>query len=74
MSVLLKKVLCTIAAAEYVGCSPRTLEKNRCYGGGPKYAKLGRRVVYRVADLDAWIEEHLVGSTSESTVRDSEAA
>jgi hypothetical protein len=32
-------------AAAYLGLSPRTLEKHRCYGTGPVYRKLGARVV-----------------------------
>ena len=40
-------------AAEYLRLSPRTLEKQRVIGGGPKFRKFGRRVMYAVADLDA---------------------
>lgn len=42
-------------AAEYVGVSKSLLDKLRCYGGGPAYAKLGTTVVYQAADLDAWV-------------------
>jgi hypothetical protein len=31
----------------------------RHLGGGPTYAKLGRKVFYRRADVDAWIEANL---------------
>ncbi len=41
-------------AAEYLRLSPRTLEKQRVIGGGPRFRKFGRRVMYAVADLDAW--------------------
>ena len=34
--------------------SPRTLEKQRVIGGGPRFRKFGRRVMYAVADLDAY--------------------
>lgn len=44
-------------AAEYVGLSKSLLDKLRCYGGGPIYAKLGTAVVYNTVDLDAWIAE-----------------
>ena len=40
-------------AAEYLRLSPRTLEKQRVLGGGPRFRKFGRRVMYAVADLDA---------------------
>ena len=32
-------------AAEYLRLSPRTLEKQRVIGGGPKFRKFGRRVM-----------------------------
>ena len=31
------------------------LDKLRCYGGGPAYAKLGASVIYSTDDLDEWI-------------------
>ena len=52
-------------AAEYLGISASTLSKRRVFGGGPKYLKLGRRVVYDVRDLDAWLEAHRRASTSD---------
>ncbi len=44
-------------AAEYVGLSKSTLDKLRCFGGGPRYLKLGRAVVYAKSDLDAWLAD-----------------
>lgn len=55
----------TAAAARYVGCSPRTLEKYRQTGGGPVYLKIGRSVLYRQVDLDRWLESCLRTSTSD---------
>lgn len=52
-------------AAEYLRLSPRTLEKQRVIGGGPKFRKFGRRVMYAVADLDAWAADRSFGSTSD---------
>ena len=46
----------THEAARLIGLSARTLEKYRCYGGGPVYLKIGGRVVYRQADLEAWAQ------------------
>lgn len=43
------------SAAEYVGLSKSTLDKLRCYGGGPKYFKVGRAVVYSTDTLDDWV-------------------
>ncbi|MBW9075681.1 helix-turn-helix transcriptional regulator [Agrobacterium deltaense] len=45
----------TSEAARLLDLSPRTLEKHRCEGTGPIYHKLGGRVVYAVADLQAWV-------------------
>jgi predicted DNA-binding transcriptional regulator AlpA len=45
--------------------SERTLERLRLTGDGPKYVKLGRRVLYRQEDLSAWIASNLRSNTSE---------
>jgi excisionase family DNA binding protein len=50
-------------AAHYIGLSKSTLDKLRHFGGGPRYFKLGRAVVYRVEDLDAWMAERSRSST-----------
>jgi len=42
-------------AAEYVGLSKSYLDKARCFGTGPAYAKLGATVIYNTDDLDAWV-------------------
>ncbi len=56
-------------AADYVGLSKSYLDKARSAGGGPKYIKLGNRVVYDLNDLDAWIDENRRRSTSETKGR-----
>jgi len=33
--------------------------------GGPRFRKFGRRVMYAVADLDAWAEQHSFEATSD---------
>ena len=55
----------TRQAAAYVGLSPRTLEHLRTKGGGSAFRRLGNRVLYRSADLDAWIDSRAFNSTSE---------
>ncbi len=45
-------------AADYLGLSPITLADWRVQGRGPKYVKLGRRVKYDIADLDAYIAKN----------------
>lgn len=52
-------------AADYLRLSPRTLEKQRVIGGGPKFRKFGRRVMYAVADLDTWANERSYEATSD---------
>ena len=59
------RYLRTPEAARIVGLSIRTLEKHRIYGTGPRYSKLGGRVVYRIEDLQAWVELGAKASTSD---------
>lgn len=61
-----RRVLHTPDAAAYCGSSASTFEKLRLTGGGPVYSKIGRRVVYRVDDLDAWLAANRRRSTSEA--------
>lgn len=55
----------TKQAGAFLCLSPRTLEKHRVYGSGPKYRKLGGRVVYAVEDLQDWADLGARLSTSE---------
>ena len=59
------RYLRTPEAARFVGLSGLTLEKHRCYGTGPRYSKIGRRVVYKLDDLQVRIERGLKTSTSD---------
>lgn len=52
-------------AADYLRLSPRTLEKMRVIGGGPRFRKFGRRVMYAIADLDAWADRRAYDMTSD---------
>jgi excisionase family DNA binding protein len=52
-------------AALSLRLSERTLERLRVSGGGPRFLKAGKVVRYREADLQAWIEARVRGSTSE---------
>ena len=56
-------------AARRLGLSVSTLAKMRLYGTGPAYSKLGRRVVYRLEDLEAWVAANRYHSTSEYPAR-----
>jgi hypothetical protein len=52
-------------AAEFLRLSPRTLEKQRVIGGGPRFRKFGRRVVYAVDDLETWANARSFEMTSD---------
>jgi len=55
----------TPEAARFLALSGRTLEKHRTYGTGPKYRKIGGRVVYALDDLKAWADLGAKLSTSD---------
>ena len=52
-------------AAEFLRLSPRTLEKQRVIGGGPRFRKFGRRVMYAIADLETWADARSFEMTSD---------
>ena len=56
MSTNVPITLAAADAADLLGLAPSTLAKLRLSGNGPIYCKLGRRIVYRLADLEAWLE------------------
>lgn len=62
-----RQLLTTAQAAAYLHLSPSTLEKMRCYGRGPKYLKVGGRVLYRTADLEAFLEACVVETPGEGS-------
>ena len=51
--------------AEALGLAVGTLNKWRVQGGGPKFVRLGRRVAYRIVDIEDFISNGLRRSTSE---------
>jgi hypothetical protein len=57
-------------AADFLKISPRTLEKRRVIGGGPRFRKFGRRVVYAIADLEAWANARICDNTSDANYND----
>jgi len=54
-------------AAELLRLSPRTLERMRLDGSGPRFRKFGKRVTYAVEDLRAYADARSFQSTSEAT-------
>lgn len=47
--------------------SPRTLERWRYTGEGPAYVKIGGRVVYKLADVEAYENGRRCESTAQGT-------
>ena len=50
-------LMSTAEAAAYLRVSKSYLDKRRVYGGGPKFLRFGKRILYRKSDLDAWAAE-----------------
>jgi excisionase family DNA binding protein len=51
--------LTTKDAARHVGLHPDTLRRFRREGRGPRFARLGRRLIrYSLAALDEWLKSH----------------
>jgi predicted DNA-binding transcriptional regulator AlpA len=63
------RVLLSKDAAQFVGLSESTLAKLRLNGNGPIYCKLGRRVVYRPADLEEWLQSRTARDTTDADAR-----
>ena len=45
--------------------TPRTLANWRCLGIGPKFTRLGGRIVYPVAAVDEWEAKNTVSHTAQ---------
>jgi excisionase family DNA binding protein len=54
----LPKLLTTEAAAEYLHISPRSLIRWRVERRGPPAVRVGRKIMYRASDLEAWLDAH----------------
>ena len=50
--------------AELLHVSTRTLEKWRVSGSGPRFAKVGRGCLYRLEEIESWLDSRLRDSTS----------
>jgi predicted DNA-binding transcriptional regulator AlpA len=53
------------ATAAHLGIALATLDNWRSLGRGPRFLKLGARVVYPTAELDRWQAARLAQSTAE---------
>ena len=45
--------------------SPRTLSNWRCAGTGPRFVKVGGRILYPVDEVEAWEKRRTASSTSD---------
>lgn len=52
---------------------PRTAQRWRMTGGGPPFVRLGkRRILYRVADVEAWLTARTYASRADELARAAE--
>ena len=51
-------------AGKYTGFSTKTLAMHASTGTGPRFQKVGGRIFYRLADLDAWLASFPVVNTT----------
>ena len=54
-----------IELAARLNISPRTVERWRWTGEGPRFMKVGGRVVYRLEDVEGYEDSQLRNSTAE---------
>jgi excisionase family DNA binding protein len=60
------RILTQDEAAQLLGLSPRTLERHRMAGTGPRFSRLGRLIRYRETDLVEFVERNLRSSTAQA--------
>jgi predicted DNA-binding transcriptional regulator AlpA len=60
-----QKCLLPKQVSQKIKVSESTLAKWRLNGNGPKFVKIGGKVVYRESDVERFLEAHLCQSTSE---------
>lgn len=54
-----QKLISPEQASDYLGVTSRTLANWRCVGfPNVPYARIGKNIKYRIADLDAYIAKH----------------
>jgi len=59
------ELLTTSETATFLRLKPQTLRMWRYRGGGPRYLKIGNRVIYRRKDVNRWLAERVRQSTSD---------
>ena len=61
----IEPVFDTIAAAPLLGVKPGTLEVWRFKGIGPRFVKCGSRVIYRLRDINEYLDLRTRKSTAD---------
>lgn len=59
-------LLDTEQVARMIGSTPQFLEKLRADGNGPVFLKLGRLVRFRRSDVEKWLSDCAVRSTTQA--------
>jgi predicted site-specific integrase-resolvase len=52
--------------SERIGVTTKTLAHWRCAGSGPKYVKIGGRIMYRPEDVRDYVAARVINRTSET--------
>ena len=59
----LPQILSERELAQHLGLNARTLARMRDERRGPPHIRIGRKVAYRSADVSAWLEQQVVGTS-----------
>ena len=59
----------TPSAAKILGLKPGTLEVWRSMGRGPRFCRIGRRIFYRIEDLELFADANLVDTIDSRQLR-----
>jgi len=57
--------LTTNEVATLTRTAPQTWRRYRCQGKGPRYTRIGTKVLYRSSDLQAWLDARTVENTAQ---------
>jgi excisionase family DNA binding protein len=61
-------LLTAAETARYLRCSARTLDRERADGSGIPYVRIGGRIRYRRADVEAFVAAHVRGHGTEPSL------
>jgi predicted DNA-binding transcriptional regulator AlpA len=64
MTISTQSLLTTEQLAEYLSTTTQRLAVHRVNGTGPRFVKEGRRVLYRMSDVEKWLDSNTRDRTS----------